>query len=66
MQSVATPPAAPLGMIKSFGDLGPRYEVGQVLRQTDDGDWLVEVRLVETGERAEYRLTHLIADPEAR
>jgi len=32
----------------------------------DDGDWLVEVKMVETGEKAEYRMTHLIDDPEAR
>jgi hypothetical protein len=29
----------------------------------DDGDWLVEVVMVETGEKAEYRLTRLLDDP---
>jgi hypothetical protein len=55
----------PLGRIKSFGCLGPKYEVGPILRQLDDGDSMVEITLVESGEKAEYRLTHLNDDPEA-
>ncbi len=35
------------------------------LRQLDDGDWMIEVTMVETGEKAEYRWTHLSDDPEA-
>jgi len=37
----------------------------QPLYQLDDGDWMVEVTLVESGEKAEYPLTHLADDPEA-
>lgn len=55
----------PVGKIKSFGLFGPKYEVGQALRQLDDGDWMIEVTMIETGEKAEYRLTRLIDDPEA-
>ncbi len=36
------------------------------LRQLDDGDWLVQVKMVETGETAEYRMTRMYDDPEAR
>jgi Family of unknown function (DUF5397) len=61
---VARPPH-PLGQIKSFGFFGPKYEVGPVLRQLDDGDSMVEITLVESGEKTEYRLTHLNNDPEA-
>ena len=61
---ISTPPV-PVGTIKSFGSFGPKYEVGQPLRPLDDGDWVVEVVLVETGEKAEYRLTHLNEDPKA-
>jgi hypothetical protein len=32
----------------------------------EDGDWLVEVKMVETGETAEYRMTRIFDDPEAR
>ncbi len=66
MQTLITPPTVPVGKIKSFGPFGPKYEVGQPIRQLDDGDWLIEVTLVETGEKAEYHLTHLTDDPEAR
>ena len=66
MHASVTPPPVPVGKIKSFGAFGPKYEVGKPLRQLDDGDWLIEVVLVETGEKAEYRLTHVNDDPEAR
>jgi len=65
MPAVIAPPPVPVGKIKSFGPFGPKYEVGRVIRQLDDGDWMVEVTMVETGEKAEYRLTHLSDDPEA-
>ena len=65
MQAVTTPPPVPVGEIKSFGPFGPKYEVGPALHQLDDGDWMVEITLVESGEKAEYRLTHLNDDPEA-
>lgn len=65
MQLSIAPPAIPVGKIKSFGSFGPKYEVGNVLRQLDDGDWIIEVTLIETGEKAEYRWTHLNEDPEA-
>jgi hypothetical protein len=66
MPEVITPPSIPVGRIKSFGAFGPKYEVGHALRQLEDGDWLVEVKMVETGETAEYRMTHIFDDPEAR
>lgn len=66
MQAVMSAPFVPTGKIKSFGAFGPKYEVGQALRQLDDGDWMVEVKMVETGESNEYRLTHVFDDPEAR
>ena len=65
MHAVVAPPSVPVGKIKSFGPFGPKYEVGQAIRQLDDGDWMVEVTMVETGEKAEYRLTHRSDDPEA-
>lgn len=61
---VAAPPSIPIGKIKSFGPFGPKYEVGRPLRQLDDADWLVEVKMVESGETAQYRLTRILDDPE--
>jgi hypothetical protein len=66
MQTVISPSSIPVGKIKSFGVFGPKYEVGQSLRESEDGDWLVEVKMVESGETAEYRLSRLLDDPEAR
>jgi hypothetical protein len=65
MAAVIAPPTVPVGKIKSFGPVGPKYEVGPALRQLDDGDWMVEITLVETGEKTEYRWTRLSDDPEA-
>jgi hypothetical protein len=66
MAAAVTFPFVPTKAIKSFGEVGPKYEVGRPLRPLADGDWMVEILLVETGETAEYRLSHLLADPEAR
>lgn len=65
MQVAIALPSIPVGQIKSFGPFGPKYEVGQVLRQLDDGDWMIEVTMIETGEKVEYRWRHLSDDPEA-
>ena len=59
------PPHIPLGHIKSFGPIGPKYEVGQLIRPLDDGDWLVEVTMIETGKKEAYRWTQMKNDPEA-
>ena len=59
-------PALPIGKIKSFGAFGPKYEVGQAIRPTGNGDWMVRIKLVESGEEAEYRYSRLKEDPDAR
>lgn len=64
MQIAIAPPVIPVGKIKSFGPAGPKYEVGRALRPLDNGDWMVEVTMVETGEKVEYCWTHLTKDPE--
>ena len=58
-------PIVPVGKIKSFGELGEPYEVGRPLRRLENGDWAVEIILVKTGEKTEYRLSHILSDPEA-
>jgi len=60
------PPVLAQGKIKSFGVFGPKYEVGSLLRQLADGDWMVRIKLLESGEETEYCYSHLINDPEAR
>ncbi|WP_312283904.1 DUF5397 family protein, partial [Candidatus Igneacidithiobacillus taiwanensis] len=44
---------------------GPKYQVGRPLRQLDDGDWMIEITLVETGEKTPYRLSRMLDDPQA-
>jgi hypothetical protein len=58
-------PVVPIGKIKSFGMFGPKYEVREALRPLDNGDWMILIKMVETGEETEYRYTHLLDDPEA-
>ena len=66
MQIVTPLPPVPVGTIKSFGPFGPKYEIGEPLRQLDDGDWIVDVTMIESGEHVEYRLTSIYDDPEAQ
>lgn len=59
------PGTALIGKIKTFGPFGPAYEILAPLRQLEDGDWIIKVRLVATGEEAEYLYTHVLDDPKA-
>jgi hypothetical protein len=54
-----------LARYKRFGADGPPYEVGRPLRKLSDGDWLVEVTMVETGEKTACRLSRIAEDPDA-
>lgn len=54
------------GQFKSFGPFGPKYEVGAKIRQLKDNDWLVEITMIESGEKSEYRLSKISSDPEAQ
>jgi hypothetical protein len=67
MQAERTlPPSNQFGKIKSLGVFGTKYEVGQPIRQLDNGDWMMRIKLVETGEEVEYCFDHLKNDPEAK
>jgi len=58
-------PKIPIGQINTFGEIGPKYQVQRLLSPLENGDWLVEILLVETGEITEYRYSQMINDPEA-
>ena len=66
MQTQIDPNLCPIGKVKCFGDFGPSYEVGSPLRETEDGDWMVLIKLVATGEETEYPLSKILDDPDAR
>ena len=57
-------PANFIGVFRTFGECGEPYEVLGVSR-TADGDTLMRIRLVKTGEEAEYSFLHMLDDPEA-
>ncbi|MFT3819810.1 MAG: DUF5397 family protein [Rubrivivax sp.] len=59
------PPLLPVGKTKIFGTSGDQYEVGEAIGPLDDDDWLIEVTIVKTGEKAEYRWRDMIKDPDA-
>jgi hypothetical protein len=53
----------PTGRYKTFGEFGPLYQVGHPVCQLENGDWLVGITVVLSGERVEYRLSRLKEDP---
>lgn len=64
MMSVELPePKALVGTFRRFGPVGPVYQVTDVIRELDDGDVLLSVTIVESGEEAEYRYSHVLDDP---
>jgi hypothetical protein len=58
-------PHAILGTFRRFGPVGPVYAVAGVISELDDGDTLMKVTLVESGEDVEYRYTSILDDPVA-
>jgi hypothetical protein len=55
-----------IGQIKTFGIDGPKYEVTDSGRPSKEGEWLVPIRVIESGEELEYRYSRFTLDPEAR
>lgn len=55
----------PTGQVKTFGDAGISYIVGEPIEKLSDGDVLVSIELLPSGEREQYRLSKLLLDPMA-
>ena len=55
----------PIGAIKQFGPFGVPYEVGEGVEKLPNGDTLVKITLLESGEIDFYNLSNLLNDPEA-
>ena len=58
-------PNLQVGQVRTFGTEGPKYEVTGNGHSSDGGDWLVPIRVVESGEELDYPYSQLKADPEA-
>ncbi len=52
-----------LGTWRRFGTLGPVYEVIGVAGENSHGERLMRIRVLESGEEADYRLADLLDDP---
>ena len=51
------------GTWRRFGAVGPVYEIIASGAALPGGDWLMRVRVVETGEEIDCRLTEILDDP---
>jgi hypothetical protein len=59
-------PANLVGTWRRFGAVGPVYEIIGAGKELPDGDHLMRVRVVETGEEVDYRFTAILDDPRER
>ena len=59
-------PANYVGTWRRFGPVGPVYEIIGQDKALENGDWLMRVRIVETGEEVAYKLTDILDDPKER
>jgi Family of unknown function (DUF5397) len=64
MDTTKPPLPDPLvGTWRRFGTVGPVYEIVATGNEGPDGDRMMRVRVVETGEELDYRVTHILEDP---
>ncbi|MEJ2997615.1 DUF5397 family protein [Escherichia coli] len=56
----------PTGAVKTFGAFGSPYQVGEQIKELPDGDILVNIILIQTGEKEVYKLSKLLQDPDAK
>jgi hypothetical protein len=52
-----------VGAERCFGMLGPTYEIAEAGKVIPDGDRMMRVRVLETGEEVDYKLTDILDDP---
>jgi len=62
MAALAQPAAIPVGVIKTFGETGPMYEVTGPAPRGRKGE-MIAVRIVLSGEELDYPLADMLADP---
>ncbi len=54
------------GNFRTFGEDGPLYEVLGHASRSSEGEDLIAIRVLDSGETLNYRLDRLLADPEAK
>lgn len=55
-----------VGTWRRFGSVGPVYGIVGAGAELADGDRMMRVRVVETGEEVDYRFTDILDDPVER
>jgi hypothetical protein len=68
-QTAASPlplPANLVGTWRRFGPVGPVYEIIGTADELPNGDRMMRIRVVETGEEVDYRFTEILDDPKER
>ena len=51
-----------VGTWRRFGPVGPVYEIVEAGRTLPDGDRMMRVRVIESGEEVDYRLADILDD----
>ncbi len=62
-QLAAVTPDSLVGTYRRFGIVGPVYEIIEVLDEIDDGDVVMKIRVLESGEETEYHYSKILDDP---
>lgn len=62
----ATLATVPTGTVKTFGKDGIPYLVENPVEQLANGDWLINIRLLDSNETTQYKLSKIIQDPQAK
>ena len=52
-----------VGAFRRFGPVGPVYEIIATGKETADGDVMMRIRVVESGEELDYPFSSIIDDP---
>lgn len=52
-----------IGSIRTFGDYGPMYEVTGIAAPNEDGEPMVSLLVIKSGETLDYQLEAVFEDP---
>ena len=52
-----------VGSIRTFGEYGPMYEVTGMAPPSPNGDAMVRILVIESGEMLDYELEAVLAEP---
>ena len=55
-----------VGTWRRFGPVGPVYEIMEAGPELPNGDRLMRIRVVESGEEVDYRFHDILDDPRER